>query len=105
MGAGPTQTSMDDKEKVLDRPSKPSIFNQLEVFSSQTSIDEKKENQGQSPRSSIFNRLGAHTSRILAFDRLSVARNQAFVFDHLKSDDVESSSKRSIHTKKDKKSK
>ena len=42
LGAGPTQTSMDDKEEVLDRLSKPSVFNRLEVSSSQTSIDEKK---------------------------------------------------------------
>ena len=91
LGTHPTQTSVDDKEEVLNRLSKSFVFSRLEVPSSQTSIDEKKENQGQSPRSSIFNRLGAHTSRTSAFDRLSVARNQAFVFDHLKKEDVEAS--------------
>ena len=96
---------MDDKEKVLDRPSKPSVFNRLEVSSSQTSIDEKKGNQGQSPRSFVFNRLGTHTSRTSTFDHLFVVRNRAFVFDHLKSDDVEVFSEKSIHTKNDKKSK
>ena len=49
--------------------------------------------------------MGAHTSRTLAFDRLSVARNRASVFDRLKSDDVEAFSKKSIHTRKDNKSK
>ena len=105
MGAGPTQTSVDDKEKVLDRPSKPSVFNRLEVSSSQTSIDEKKGNQGQSPRSSVFNRLGTHTSRTSTFDHLFLASSRASVFDRLKSDDVEASSEKSIHMKRDKKSK
>ena len=95
---------MDDK-KVLDRPSKASVFNRLEVASSQTSINKEKENQGQSPRFFVFNRLGTHTSWTSAFDHLSVAKKRASVFDRLKSDDVEASSEKSIHTKKDKKSK
>ena len=96
---------MDDKEEVLDRPSKPSIFSRLEVSSFQTSIDEEKENRSQSPTSSIFNRLGAHTSWTSTFDRLSVVKNRASIFDHLKSDDVEAFSKKATHTKNYKKSK
>ena len=89
MDARSTQISMDDKEKVLNRPSKLSIFNRLEVSSYQTSINEEKENRDQYPRSSIFNQLGAHTSRTLTFDHLFVARSRASIFDRLKSDDVE----------------
>ena len=63
LGACPTQTLVDDK-KVLDRPSKASVFNRLEVASSKTSINKEKENQGQSPRSFFFNRLGTHTHRL-----------------------------------------
>ena len=96
---------MDDKEEVLDKPSKLSVFNRLKVYSSQTSIDEEKENRSQSPTSSIFNRLGAHMSQTSAFDRLSIARNRASFFDYLKNYDVEASLEKSIHTRKDKKSK
>ena len=49
--------------------------------------------------------MGTHTSRTSAFDRLSIARKWASVFDRLKSDDIEAFSKKSIHTRKDKKSK
>ena len=93
---------MDDK-KVLDRPSKAFVFNRLEVASSQTSINKEKKNRGQSLRSSVFNRLRVHTSQTSAFDCLSVAKNRASLFDHLKSDYVETSLKESIHTRKDKK--
>ena len=34
LGICPTQTSVDDKEEVLDKPLKPSIFSRLEVYSS-----------------------------------------------------------------------
>ena len=41
----------------------------------------------------------------MAFDHLFVARNRASIFDRLKSDDVEAFLEKSIHTRKDKKSK
>ena len=94
LGACSTQTSDDEKEKVLVQLSKSSVFNRLGVSPSQTSSDEDKENQDQPPKPSVLNRLGAAASRTSAFDRLSVAS----VFDHLKSDDVEASSKKPIHT-------
>ena len=48
--------------------------------------------------------MGEASSRILAFDRLSVARKQTSVYDRLKSDDVEAFSEKTIHTRKDKNS-
>ena len=74
------------------------------VSPSQTSSDEDKENQDQPPKPSVLNRLGAAASRTSAFDRLSVARKRASVFDRLKSDDVEASSEKPIHTREDRKS-
>ena len=74
------------------------------VSPSQTSIDEKKENRDQSLKSSILNRLGATLSRTSAFDCLSVAKKWASIFDCLKSDDVEASSKKPIYIRKEKKS-
>ena len=88
------------KEKVLDQPSKSFIFNRLGVSPSQTSINEEKENRDQSPRSSAFDRFEASSLWTLTFDRLSIAKKRASIFDCLKSDDVEASLEKPIHTKK-----
>ena len=64
----------------------------------------KKKKSRTIPKPSVLNRLGVVASRTSAFDRLSVARKRASVFDRLKSDDVEASSEKSIHTREDKKS-
>ena len=55
-----------------------------------TSIDEEKENQDQASKPFVLNRLRAASSQTSIFDRLSISKKRASVFNCLKSDDVES---------------